>query len=171
MIHKFEARKAPRVFLLPAIPVVIVTGSILILILWQPLLGAIALAMSAWVSFHLVRYTTYQFKSHVRVSDDELVCVTSMGVESVMQWTAITHAGSFATDRAGVYLFVYDEKADELLSIPPFYTDRDQLEARIRENVGSFLELSGSRPDDLGKVLKPLLSSEAEESESSSTTQ
>jgi hypothetical protein len=166
MIHTFDARKAPRVFLLPAIPVVTVTGSILLLILWQPLGGAIALAVSAWLSFYLIRYTIYQFKSQVRVSEGELICVTSMGVESAMPWTAMSHAGSFATDRAGVYLFVYDEDADELLSIPPFYTDRDQLEGSIRDNVTSFLVLSGSRPDDLAEALRPLLSGAPDEDDS-----
>ena len=131
----------------------------MLLVLVQPVIGVVVLAISAWVSYHLVRYTMYQFRSQVRSSDDEVICVTSMGFESVMQWSAVTHAGSFSTDRSGVYLFLYNEDEDELLSIPPFYTDRDQLEKRIRDHVSSFMALSGARPDNLGDTLKPYLDS------------
>ena len=93
----------------------------------------------------------------MRSSDDQLVCITSMGVETGMQWSAMSHAGSYATERSGTYLFVYDEGQDELLSIPPYYTDRELLESRVREHADQFLELSGASPDDLGEALKPYL--------------
>lgn len=157
MVHRFDPKGAPRVFVLPAAAVIVIGGSIVLLALGQVLIGVIALAISAWMSYHLVRFTVYQFKSQVQTSDDELVCITSMGVETGMPWSAVSHAGSYATERSGVYLFVYNESEDELLSIPPYYTDREQLDSRIRDNVHHFLELSGARPDDLGEALKPHL--------------
>ncbi|MCK4514856.1 MAG: hypothetical protein KAU31_06335 [Spirochaetaceae bacterium] len=157
MIHRFDPKGAPRVFVLPAVAVIVVGGSIVLLALGQVLIGVIALAISAWISYHLVRFTVYQFKSQVQTSDDELLCITSMGVETGMPWSAVSHAGSYVTERSGVYLFVYNESDDELLSIPPYYTDQEQLDSRIRDNVHQFLELSGASPDDLGEALKPHL--------------
>lgn len=131
MVHRFNARSASRVFLLPVVPVVLVGGSVALFLAGQPLFGVIALAVSAWVSYYFLRYTIYQFRSNVETSEDGLQCRTSMGLETGMQWSAITHAGSFATKRAGTYLFVYNETDDELLSVPPYYTDVGGLEARI----------------------------------------
>jgi len=157
MVHRFEPRGASRVFVLPAVAVIVIGGSTALMILGQVLIGAIALAISVWLSYHLVRFTVYQFKSQVNTSDDELVCITSLGVQTGIPWSDVTHAGSYATERSGVYLFVYSEEDDELLSIPPYYTDREQLESRIRDEVEQFLELSGKGPDDLGEALKPHL--------------
>ena len=157
MIHRFDPRGAPRVFVLPAVAVIVIGGSIVLLALGQTVIGIIALAISTWISYHLVRFTVYQFRSQVRTSDDELVCITSMGVQTGMPWAAVSHAGSYETERSGNYLFVYNESEDELLSIPPYYTDREQLEVRIRDHVDQFLVLSGTGPDDLGEALKPHL--------------
>ena len=157
MVHQFEPKEAPRVFALPTIAAIVIGGSVAVLILGQVLVGIIALAISGWLSYYLVRYTVYQFKSQIRTSDDELVCMTSMGFQTGIPWSEVTHAGSYATERSGVYLFVYSEGDDELLSIPPYYTDREQLQSRIRDEVDEFLELSGKGPDDLGEALKPHL--------------
>ena len=82
MVHRFEPRAAPRVFVLPAVAVIVIGGSTALMMLGQVLIGVIALAISAWLSYHLVRFTVYQFKSQVKTSDDELVCITSVGVQT-----------------------------------------------------------------------------------------
>lgn len=157
MVHKFDPRGAPRVFGLPVAAVLVVAGPVVLLALGQIVIGIVALAISAWLSYHLFRFTTYQLKSHVRSSDVDLVCLTSLGVETGMPWSTVTHAGSYSTRRSGVYLFVYNESEDELLSIPPYYTDREQLESRVRDHVDNFLMLSGASPDDLAEALRPHL--------------
>ncbi|MEE8441328.1 MAG: hypothetical protein V3S41_06375 [Spirochaetia bacterium] len=132
--------------MLPVVAVIVIGGSIVLLTLGHVFGGAIALGISAWISYHLVRS-----------SDTELVCMTSMGAETGIPWSAVSRAGSYATERSGVYLFIYNEDADELLSIPPYYTDREELESRIRDHVDQFLVLSGASPDDLSEALKPHL--------------
>lgn len=157
MLHAFEPRLARRVFVLPTAAFVLLGGSVTLIIIGQPLAGAIALAVSAWISYQLVRYTVYQFRSRISTDDDAIVCMTSMGFETRLEWHAVSHAGEFTARHGGVHLFVYSEATDELLTIPPYYTERARLESELRTRAPNFIRLDGERPEDLSALLRPYL--------------
>lgn len=157
MLHKFDAKRAPRVFLLPVIALIVVAGSLTLIVTGQILIGLIALALSAWISYYLVRYTIYQFRSAVESSPTELICNTSMGYQTKLSWSEVTHAGVFMTAKGERFMFAYGESGDELLTIPCYYTDASKLEDELRERSPAFLELEGGKVDELGESLKPYL--------------
>ena len=157
MVYGFDVRSAPRIALLPAIALFLLAGSVVTLLLLSVVAGIAALAVSAWLSFHLIRFTVTHIRSELRTSAEGISSLSSFGVETRMPWESVTHAGRFRTRRSDRYLFVYNEQADELLTIPSYYTNISDLESELRERSGRFLELSGEGPDDLGDALRPYL--------------
>jgi hypothetical protein len=157
MTYRFDSRAAPRVYLLPVITLAFVAGSSVVLALGYVIIGLIALAASLYLGYHLTRYTFYQFRSNVTATDDEIVCFTSAGTENRLPWQSVTHGGTFETDKAGSYLFVYAEESDELLTIPPHYTNLADLQEKIAKRSGKFLKLKGHSEDEIGDTLKPLV--------------
>ena len=156
MVYRFNIRKNPRVILLGVIPAVLLIGSVALLILVQPLLGLGALAVSAYVSYHLVKFLRNNVKSEIRTYDDELVCDTSMGEKTQIEWKSITHAGRYFVGDELALLFVYNETDDKLLTIPFQYSQMDELEREIRDQVNDMMELRGER-DGLVGCLKEYL--------------
>ena len=157
MVHKFDAKGAPKIYLVPVVAVLIVGGSVTLLVLGQILIGVVALAVTGWICYHLIRFTMYHLRSHVRTEEDELVCITSMGGETRMEWADLTHAGTYTAERGGIYLFVYNESADELLTIPPNYSGWESLQAEVRSHAGRFLSLLGPTATGIAESLKPHL--------------
>ncbi len=142
---------------MPLAALVLIAGSIIVLVLLHLVAGLIALAISGWLSYHLIRFTISHLKSQLRTSDDGIVSLSSFGVETRIPWTDITHAGMFDTRKSDRYLFIYNETSDELVTIPSYYTRFAELTAELRANCNDFLELTGNRPDDLAGTLRPYL--------------
>lgn len=157
MVHPFHAAAAPRVYLIPIFPLLALAGAGTLLFTGNVAIGLVVLAIGAWLSYYMIRYTIYQFRSKVETDSQGITCTTSMGFDTGMSWSDVTHSGSYTTERGAYHLFVYDESADELLTIPSHYRDIDQLERTIRKRTGGFLELAGRSPDDLADTLKPYL--------------
>jgi len=84
-----------------------------------------------------------------------------MSMLAGMNWDAVTHAGVFEVAGRAKLLFVYDEAADELITIPPMYAELDSLETEIRDRAPRFLELSGESAEKLPDELRPHLKSDA----------
>ena len=153
MIYRFQLRQNPRVILLPVIPAVLVGGSIALLVLVHPLLGLVALGISGYIAYQLLKFLRLHIKSEISTYDDELVCVTSLGEKSRIDWESVSHAGFYLVDEKPELLFVYSDSEDQLLTIPFHYTQMKGLENEISEHVTEMLELSGVQ-DGLVDVLK-----------------
>jgi hypothetical protein len=127
------------------------------------LLGIVALAVSAYISYHLIKFFVNTVRSHVRTSDDGLVCATAMGGETSMTWNELTHAGWYTSDSGYRELFVYAEQEDKLLTIPPQYERMDQLEQEIGRRTGlPMLSLAGEQVDGVADALRSHIVPEGE---------
>lgn len=145
MIYRFQFRQSPQLILLPVIATLLIVGSLTLLVLLNVLLGAAALGISGWIAYHLIKFFRFHLRSEIRTSDDLLVCETSIGETTSMEWSSITHAGRYTVDGKLEFLFVYDESEDQLVSIPCHYAQITEFEDELRQNVGVTLELSGPR--------------------------
>jgi len=160
MIHRFDARVAPRIYLVPVTAFVLIAGSIAAVVFGLVVLGVIALAVSIFADYHLIRFSVYQFRSNVEWNEERVSCRTSMGGTVHVAWEDVTLGGAYKTSRGERYLFVYAEEEDDLLTIPPHYTQIEVLEDEIRERSEKFLELGGGTADDIASALKPYVETE-----------
>lgn len=163
MVYRFDIRKNLRVILLAVIPVVSLSGSVALLILIHPLLGLVALAVSAYVSYHLVKFLRLQVKSEIRTYDDEVVRETSMGEKTQIEWESITHAARYSVGDEPDVLFVYSEINDKLLTVPFHYSQMDELEREIRKHVAGMMALRSERDGLVGCLKEQLGLSDEEE--------
>ncbi len=138
-------------------------GSVALAIYVNVALGIVALLISGFFGFHFVRLFVNTIKSHVRLTNDELICKTPMGKESRIAWSNITHAGSYRSFEGEKDLFVYAEGDDRLLAIPDQYENIDQLEAEIADRISvDLLSLEGAESEDLSDLLREIVAPEEE---------
>ena len=163
MVYRYQMSRNPKALLLPLIALAITGGSIAIIVFYEPIVGIIALAVSAYISYHIVKFFVNTVKSHVRTSDEGIVCATTTGSESRLTWDELTHAGWYTTDSGFRELFIYAEGVDRLLTIPPYFDDVEDLEREIAEQSGlSLLTLSGDDVDGLTDALRDIVAPEGE---------
>lgn len=168
MVYRFELKRSPRSLLLPVIAVALVGGSLAVAILVQPLIGVIALAVSGYVSYHLIKFFIHTIHSHVRTSDEGMVCVTSTGSEVRMKWHELTHAGWFHQGDAPGQLFVYAEGNDELVTLPNQYESLSDLADEVREHA-ELMELHAAADVEIGDALRDTLFPDLRDEESETT--
>ncbi|MFP4113740.1 MAG: hypothetical protein ACOC2Y_06080 [Spirochaetota bacterium] len=163
MVHQFELKRSPKSLLLPTIAVLLVLAAFAVMVFFDPLLGLLALAVAGYISYHVVKFFTNTIKSHVRTSEEGMVCATTMGTESKIAWDEITHAGWYTSDSGYRELYVYAEQDDRLLTIPPHYESMDELAREILDRTGlPPLSLSGDDVDGLADALRPHVVAEGE---------
>ena len=162
MLYQFQLKRNPKSLLIPAIGVALVLGSVAIIVFHHALLGVLALVVSGYISYHLVKFFRNTLNSHIQTSDDGIVCATAMGSNSEMGWEDLTHAGWYTADNGYRELFVYAEDKDQLLTIPPQYDRMDELAAEIAEHAPTMLSLSGEEIDGLADALRGHLVPEGE---------
>lgn len=160
MLHRFDPKRAQKVYLLPVIAVLLLAVSIVLFVVGLPLPGVVALGVAAYAGYHLIRYTILQFRSSIRWDEESIVCVSSLGLEVRMEWDQVDLGGEFRTAKGGQYLFVYNDQEDDLLSIPPHYTDIETLQKTIRDRSQKYVSLEGESPEDLATALKPYVQPE-----------
>lgn len=160
MLHRFDPKQAPKVYLLPVSAVLLLAISIVLFVVGLPLPGVVALGVTAYAGYHLIRYTVLQFRSSIRWDEETIVCVSSLGLEVRMEWDQVDLGGEFHTSKGGQYLFVYNDEGDDLLSIPPHYTDIEMLQKTIRDRSQKYVSLKGESSDDLAEALRPYVQPE-----------
>ncbi len=165
MVYHFELRRSPRSLLLPVIAVALVGGSLAVTILVQPLVGVVALAVSGYIGYHLMKFFIHTIHSHVRTSDEGMVCITSTGNEVRMKWHELTHAGWFYQGDAPGQLFVYAEEDDNLVTLPNQYERLAELADEIAERI-DLMELRGPSDLEIGDALRQELFPEMEDDSS-----
>jgi hypothetical protein len=163
MVYRFQLKQNPRSLLVPAIAVLLVAAGVAVIVFYHPLLGVLALGVAGFVSFYLIKFFVNTLKSHVRTSEEGMVCATAMGSETTIAWEDLTHTGWYTTDNGYRELFVYAEGEDRLLTIPSQYEDMEGLDAEIRERSGlTQLSLSGEEVDGLTDALRAHIVPESE---------
>lgn len=161
MLHRFSIARSPRTLLLPLLVVVLVGGSIAFLVFVEPIVGVIALAIAALVSYYLVKYFVNTIRSSVLTTDDGMVCRTSMGGETSLTWSELSHAGWFVLPNGRRDLFVYAESSDKLLSMPDHYEAIDEIAATVSQHV-DLITIDADDGDELADRLRELLYPEDE---------
>lgn len=163
MVYRFQLKRNLKSLVLPGIAVVLIAASVAIMAFYHVVLGIVAVAVTAFISYHLVKFFANTLKSHVRTSDDGMVCATAMGSETSISWDDLTHAGWYTTDGGYRELFVYAEGEDQLLTIPPQYENMGTLEEEILDRSGlEPLALSGEEVDGLTDALRAHIVPESE---------
>ncbi len=163
MVYRFQLKKNLKSLLLPGIALVLLAASVAIMAFYHVVLGIIALAVTALISFYIVKFFINTLKSHVRTSDDGMICATALGSETTVAWDALTHAGWYTTDSGYRELFVYAEGEDQLLTIPPQYENMDALEEEVLDRSGlEPLSLTGEEVDGLTDALRAHIVPESE---------
>lgn len=162
MVYQFQLKRNLKSLLIPLIAVGLVLASVAIIIFYHPLLGVLALLVSGFISYHLVKFFRNTLRSHIRTSDEGLVCATAMGSDSEVAWDEITHAGWYTADTGYRELFVYAEDKDQLLTIPPQYDGMEELSEEIESHGLSMLSLTGEEIDGLADALRQELVPEGE---------
>jgi hypothetical protein len=163
MVYPFELRRNLRSLLVPALAIGLVIGSIAIIVFHHALLGIGALIVTGYISYFLVKFFASTLRSHIRTSDEGLVCATATGSDSHISWDELTHAGWYTADSGYRELFVYAEGDDRLLTIPPQYGDIEALEQEIARRSGvRLLSLSGEDTDGLADALRAHIVPESE---------
>lgn len=155
--------------MLPVLALVLIAGSVALIILVQPLLGVIALAVTGYISYHLTKFFLNTVRSEVRVFDDQIVFKTSMGAETRFPWEIITIAGWYTADDGNRILYAYAADDDQLISLPPTYERMDELAAEMAAHV-ELVELFGESGEDLSEVLKQRLYPDEEDALDSEET-
>jgi len=126
------------------------------MVLVQPLVGVIALAVSAYIGYHLMKFFVHTIHSHVRTSDEGMVCVTSTGTEVRLKWVNLTHAGWFYQGDTPRQLFVYAEEEDDLVTLPNQYERLSELADEVQERV-ELMELRTPADVEVGDALRDKL--------------
>ncbi len=163
MVYEFQLRRNVKSLLIPLLALALTLGSIAIIAFYHALLGIVVLVIAGYFSFFLLKYFVNTLKSHIRTTDDGLVCATATGTESSLGWNELTHAGWYTTDHGYRELFVYAETDDRLLTIPPQYSGMENLEKEIASRSGiSMLSLAGEDIDGLADALRAHIVPESE---------
>ena len=163
MVYPFQLRRNLKSLLVPALAIALLLGSIAIIAFHHALLGVGALVVTGYISYFLFKFFANTLKSHIRTTDEGLVCATATGSDSRISWDELTHAGWYTADSGYQELFVYAEKDDRLLTIPPQYGDIEVLEREIAERSGvRLLSLSGEDTDGLADALRAHIVPESE---------
>lgn len=163
MVYRFQLSQNLKSLLLPGIAIVFIAASVAIMAFYHVVLGIVALAVTGFISYYLIRFFVNTLKSHVRTSDDAMVCATAMGSETSISWGDLTHAGWYTTDSGYRELFVYAEGDDQLLTIPPQYENMSALEQEILDRSGlEPLSLTGEEVDGLTDALRAHIVPESE---------
>ncbi len=156
MTYRFQLRRSPRSVLLPLAAVLLIAGSIALVIFVEPIIGVIALGISAYVSYHIIKFFVFAVNSQIKVHDDGIVCKTSLGSQVRFTWETITIAGWYYCEDGSRLFYVYAEEDDELISLPETYERMDELGKEVAEHV-ELVELKGFAAEDLTTVLKERL--------------
>ncbi|MFW6312600.1 MAG: hypothetical protein ACOC2N_01795 [Spirochaetota bacterium] len=162
MLYQFQLKRNLKSLLIPLIALGLIAASIAIIVLYHPLLGVFALLLAGFISYHLLKFFRNTLKSHIRTSEDGMVCATAMGSDSEVSWDEVTHSGWYTTDSGYRELFVYAEGKDQLLTIPPQYEGMEELSEEIRSHGLTMLSLYGEEIDGLAEALRRELVPEGE---------
>ncbi len=163
MVYEFQLRRNVKSLLVPLLALALTIGSIAIIVFHHTLLGIGILAVTGYFSYFLLKYFVNTLRSHIRTTDEGLVCATATGSESKLGWDELTHAGWYTTDYGYRELFVYAEADDRLLTIPPQYDGMDALEQEIAARSGMrLLSLAGEDADGLADALRAHIVPESE---------
>lgn len=163
MVFRYRLSSNLKPLLLPLAVIAVTGGSVAIAVFYNIAVGIIAILVTGYLGFHVMKFFVNTVRSQVELLGDELICLTSMGKEMRMAWESITHAGTFTDARGGQDLFVYAEQDDRLLTIPSHFERIDELAAEIeaRSRV-EFYALQGDEQDDLSDALREIVAPEDE---------
>lgn len=149
MVYRFMLSRNPRLLLLPAISVIIVSASFSAILFWNPLIGFLLLGGSAYLSYKLLKFYRTHLKSLVRVNDEGISGITAIGGKFSFTWENLSLAGEFQKLEGERELFLYSDELDLLIRIPLLYTEPEKMSAELEKNAGEFVRWQGHEHGDL----------------------
>ncbi len=154
MKYHFSLKKSPQTLLFPGFSTVLVIASLVLSIFVNLWLGLVLLALSLFVSWHLLKAFLANIRSCINVSDSGISGLTALGSEFDIPWDALSLAGTFTCPEIRLSLFLYDETADFLIRTVPVYEDFTELIDEVRARADDFIELNGTSPASLEAELR-----------------
>ena len=155
MVYRFQLSRNLKSLVVPGIAAVLTLAAVSVIVFFHVLVGILALAVTTYISYHMIKFFVNTLRSEVRTSHDGMVCRTAMGSESRIGWEELTHAGWYSTDSGYRELFVYAEEEDQLLTIPMQYERMHDLEREIVDHSGvELLSFTGEDVDGLTQELR-----------------
>jgi len=133
MEHRLTLGSNPRIIVLLLVVLAMFAVSVAGFRLLGAVYGLIFLALALFLGYQLGRFAFASFRSKVTTSNEGIAFVLPSAEREFFPWGQITHAG-YCTQAAGKpFLFVYDENADRLITIPREYSDFDALIESVKE--------------------------------------
>jgi hypothetical protein len=131
-------------------------AGILFIYIFNVVLGVIALAISVYLNYHLIKFTIGQLASRIETSDTGIICKSPTNEVIEFTWDNITIAGSFKDTKTRSNIFIYNEEKDNLLKIAQDYGDFEMLLKEIKEKT-PFQVIDLSDGETLEERLKQML--------------
>ena len=143
MVYRYKLSLISRLLLLPGISAVLVLGSLAALLFWNPLIGLLLLALSAFLGYRLLKFFNTHLKSIIRISDESVSGITAVGGEYSIPWEKLSLSGEFVEQGGEREVFLYSDDEDLLIRIPLRYYDAESMSREIEEHAGEFVRWEG----------------------------
>lgn len=154
MVYYFEISRNRHLLLLPLFAAILVAVSLMIAILWKPIIGLPSLLVTTYLGYHLAKYFRSHVKSVIHVTDEGVHGITCIGSKFSFRWENLSLAGKFSNSGKFHEVFLYSNKDDQLIRIPYLYSRPDDMILEIEEQATDFVCWEGSDREDLEISLK-----------------
>ncbi len=154
MVYRYRLSKNLHLLILPGVSLLLVLVSLSVILFWNPLIGILALAASAFLGWKLMKFFLNHINSIIRISDDGVSGTTSLGGEYTFLWKDLSLAGVYSCQGNGEEVFLYSDENDYLIRIPAAYSNPGDLTREIEEYSGEFVRWEGRERGDLEVQLR-----------------
>ncbi|MEW5814601.1 MAG: hypothetical protein AB1798_04280 [Spirochaetota bacterium] len=140
MVHRITLSSNPKVvvifFILIALPVAAILAFLIVGILG----GIIAVVISAYLDFQIIRFLRASLESRVETNKESICFNMGNNERQEFGWTEITHAGLCLKQGEKPQIFVYNENDDKLICIPKEFSSFDNLLETVKLQTGDKFE-------------------------------
>lgn len=129
---RITLRSNPRVLIPVAAAAGLVAGAVLLAALVQVVAGGVALLLTGYFGYRIVRFVSKQLASYV-AADAGGVTICEYGEETHhYPWEQVTCAGHARAADGGELLYVYVERDDRLVTISPEFENFRPLRGELQ---------------------------------------
>ena len=133
---RITVRSNPRLLVPALMPAALVAGALALALVVHPLLGLVALIVSALFGYHLLRFTISQLRSYL-AAGAEGVTVCELGESTdLYPWSEVTRFG-VNTSADGDQLYVQIAAANRLISVSREFANFDQLLEEMQQHAAA----------------------------------
>ncbi len=161
-VHRITIQSNPRILYFFAFLAVIITVTVLLILYIGAVPGLIAGGITLFLLYHIVKHLKSTLSHLIRTSDESITFQFSINDIRTVDWIDITHAGTYREAEANRYsLFIYREKDDTFMTIPPEFTDFKLLRELVEEHTSDkFIDIVLEKGETIESRLKTILQSE-----------